>query len=74
MNDGLRQMFGFKEPSHAQAKAIVGLRTAFYNLAEKVLAETASGRDQALAMTKLQEAQWATLAAVVGVGEKAGQS
>lgn len=68
-HDPLRQLFGYKEPNHAQALSCVTLRTGFYDLATKILAHTGEGLEQARAMASLQEALWASLNAVVRRGE-----
>lgn len=61
----MRQMFGYKHPTAEQAERIKGLRTRFYELAGELHEATKAGRPRAIALTKLQEASWAAISAVV---------
>jgi hypothetical protein len=65
VGDELRQMFGYKPATAGQARSCVAIRTAFYELAVKLVAHTPDGFAQARALADLQEALWAAIAAVV---------
>lgn len=67
-------MFGYKAPNEQQQRVCIALRTHFYNLGRVIVANTPSGRAQAVALAELQRATWAALAAAVEASRVDGSS
>lgn len=67
-NSDLQSRFGYHRPNEEQQTRMERLRARFARLAEQVLMITEPGREQSLAITKLEEAQMMAIASIAREG------